>query len=213
VTRDLRQALAAAARARALRPNDADALANWATASWAAGDTVSAVVGWQRATRLDPLDAGLQERLSLLPSGARGGLADVPMVPVPLLSAIAFATWLLGWLAVAMHLRGARPSTSRHVRWRTSATLLLLLAVASTGTAWWGHQLLSADRLAVVVRPETMHVAPGSDADAMGGVSTGDVVRQLQEQDGWRLVQHADGRRGWLPESRMIALLEGVTSR
>ena len=194
-------------------PNDADALANWATASWAAGDTVSAVVGWQRATRLDPLDAGLQERLSLLPSGARGGLADVPMVPVPLLSAIAFATWLLGWLAVAMHLRGARPSTSRHVRWRTSATLLLLLAVASTGTAWWGHQLLSADRLAVVVRPETMHVAPGSDADAMGGVSTGDVVRQLQEQDGWRLVQHADGRRGWLPESRMIALLEGVTSR
>ena len=35
------------------RPADADLLTNWGAAAWAAGDTVSAVIAWQRAARLE----------------------------------------------------------------------------------------------------------------------------------------------------------------
>lgn len=195
-------------------PNDPDALSNWGTAAWAAGDTVHAVVGWQRAARIDPLDASLQERLALLPSGARGGLADVPMVPVPILFAIAVSAWLLGWLMLAVHLsRAPATRTAHYPLLRNGAITLVVAGLATGGAAWWGRDLLSPAGLAVVIRPETMHVAPGSDADAMGGVTTGDVVRIVDTRDGWERVRHADGRLGWLPEDRVAALLDSTPSQ
>ena len=195
-------------------PNDPDALSNWGTAAWAAGDTVHAVIGWQRAARLDPLDASLQERLALLPSGARGGLADVPMVPVPILFAIAVAAWLLGWLLLAVHLnRAPAKPTAHHPPLRIAAITLMVVGLAAGGAAWWGREMLSPAALAVVMRPETMHVAPGADADAMGGVTTGDVVRIIDTRDGWQHVRHADGRLGWLPEDRVAALLDSTPSQ
>jgi SH3-like domain-containing protein len=47
----------------------------------------------------------------------------------------------------------------------------------------------------------------------MGGVATGDMVRMLDTREGWQHVQHADGRVGWLPESRLVALLGDAPSR
>lgn len=195
-------------------PNDPDALSNWGTAAWAAGDTVQAVIGWQRAARLDPLDASLQERLALLPSGARGGLADVPLVPVPMLFAVAVGAWLLGWLLLAVHLhRGYTSPPPQHLPLKFAAIALMAVGVGAGVAAWWGRNTLSPAGLAVVMRPETLHVAPGSDADAMGGVTTGDVVRVVDARDGWERVRHADGRLGWLPEDRVAALLDSTPSR
>ena len=195
-------------------PTDADALSNWGTAAWAAGDTVHAVIGWQRAARLDPLDASLQERLALLPAGARGGLADVPMVPVPVLFAVAVAAWLAGWLLFALYL-GRTPikAAPHHSPLRVAAIAFLIVGLAAGGAAWWGRELLNPAGMAVVIRPETMHVAPGSDADAMGGVATGDVVRVVDARDGWERVRHADGRLGWLPQNRVTALLDDTLGR
>lgn len=195
-------------------PNDPDALSNWGTAAWAAGDTVHAVIGWQRAARLDPLDASLQERLTLLPSGARGGLADVPMVPVPILFAVAVLAWLAGWALLAWHIdRAGRRPLQHHYPVRFAAIVLVVLGLAAGGTALWGREMLNPAGLAVVMRPETMHVAPGSDSDAMGGVATGDVVRVVTARDGWERVRHADGRLGWLPENRIAALLDDTPSQ
>lgn len=195
-------------------PTDPDALSNWGTAAWAAGDTVHAVIGWQRAARLDPLDATLQERLTLLPSGARGGLADVPMVPVPILFAVAVLAWLAGWILLAVHLnRSTNRPPQHHYPLRFAAIVLVLLGLGAGGTAWWGRNTLNPAGLAVVTRPETMHVAPGSDADAMGGVATGDVVRVVDARDGWERIRHADGRLGWLPENRIAALLDDTPSQ
>ncbi len=193
-------------------PRDPDLLMNWGTAAWAAGDTVHAVMAWQRAARIDPLDADVQERLLLLPSGARGGLADVPMVPVPLLMLVAATTWLAGWLLLAIAVRQRqRGAEGRYGGLLRSVAVICLVAAAlSSGAVWWGRAKLRADGLAVVLRPETLHLAPGNDADALGGVSTGDVVRALESRDGWRHVQHADGRSGWLPEQRVASLLESA---
>jgi len=190
-------------------PSDIDLLANWGTAAWSAGDTVHAVIGWQRAARLDPLDASLQEHLSLLPPSARGGLADVPLVPVPELAVGALATWILGWVCVAFIGRAKTHRTAL----RFTGIALLCLSLAAGAAAWYGRTLLSSEGLAVVVRPETLHIAQGSDADALGGVATGDVVRTLELRDEWQHIVHADGRNGWLPAQRLVSLLDSTSAR
>ncbi len=197
------------------RPADADLLANWGAAAWAAGDTVSAVIAWQRATRLEPVAVDLQERLTSLPAGARGGVAEVPMIPVPPLAVASIAAWLLGWMLLAV-VRGHR-RTGRVASWpavaSTAAVCSLLLAVGTGGAAAWGYRELDATGVLVVRRPETMRTAPGSDANAMGGVATGDVVRVEDARDGWLRVLHADGRRGWLPAARTAPLVSPAVSR
>ena len=196
-------------------PLDVDAAANWGTSAWAAGDTVHAVIGWQRAARRDPLADDLQQRLALLPAGARGGLAEVPMVPVPALQGLAVAAWVIGWASIAYgQTRRSRLNSRRLDDVAKSAGLMLcVVAVASAGVAIWGRRTLDPTGLGVVVRPETMHVAPGADADALGGVGTGDVVRVDEHRDGWDRVHHADGRLGWLPSSRVVALPDNATTR
>ncbi len=196
---------------------DADVLTNWGTAAWAANDTVTAVIAWQRAARLQPLAADITRRLGILPAGARGGIADVPLIPVSWLLRIALVSWSAGWLLWswviwrAASLRrtasASRSDVGQRVRAVRGTALALVLGGVVTGaTAWWGIRRLDAERLYVVSRPETLRIAPGSDADAMGGVSTGDVVEIVESRPLWRRVQHADGRRGWLPGARLVAI-------
>jgi hypothetical protein len=185
------------------RPEDVALLANWGTAAWAAGDTVSAVIAWQRAARLQPWAADLQRHVARLPVGARAGIAQVPMVPVALLWVAGAVAWLVGWGWMAW--RGARGA---RLEWPASGPLLLVLtALVLGGWGAWGYRRLSAGGVAVVVRPETLHSAPSLSSPAVGGVGTGDVVAARPSQDGWQRVRHADGRVGWLPAVRLRPLL------
>ncbi|MBL0172292.1 MAG: BatD family protein [Gemmatimonadaceae bacterium] len=199
----------------ARQPRNPDLLANWGTAAWAAGDTVDAVIAWQRAARLEPLAVDLQEHISALPAGARGGVADIPMVPVSWLARVAVVLWFAGWLVLTwlawQRRRSGDVVATRMSRWlRGMAQSMCLLALVALGAAWWGARALDASALEVVLRPETMRIAPGNDADAMGGVTTGDVVRVMESRDEWRRVVHADGRRGWLPAMRLLAIEEST---
>jgi len=197
------------------RPDDADLLANWGAAAWAAGDTVAAVIAWHRAARLEPVSLDLQEHLLSLPVGARGGVADVPMVPVPTLVVVALLSWMLGWLLLARN-RLSHGRDRLGAQWsRASATAMgsLLLAVVTGATAAWGMHKLDASRLYVVLRPDTMRGAPGAEANALGGVATGDVIQVDELREGWLRGQHADGRRGWLPAQRTVPLVSPAVVR
>jgi hypothetical protein len=135
----------------------------------------------------------------------------VPMIPVELLATLALSAWATAWLVLALRARAVRRdervAESRVARWARGGAILLMLAGVSGGIgAWWGLRILDVSGLAVVARPETMRVAPGTDADAMGGVTTGDVVRVVESRSAWQRVLHADGRRGWLPSPRLIAI-------
>ena len=187
-------------------PRDADALANWGTASWAAGDTVSAVIGWQRAARLDPLAADLREHLLLLPAGARDGIAEVPLIPVTPLSYAAIVAWIVGWSALAWFIWRKRKRPTMNALARNLAFVVITIGFACAAASLWGAKQLQPDGLAVVVRPETMRSGPDSDADALGGAATGDIVRVELQQQLWMRVQHADGRIGWLPAARLSPL-------
>ena len=194
-------------------PQDAVLLTNWGAAAWSASDTVSAVVAWQRALRREPLAADLQERLALLPAGARLGIAAVPMVPWQPLLIGGTCLWLIGWLALAWRTRRARVLASRALSgWQWTAYAMLTLGVLMAASGWWGRAALSAEALAVAGRPETMRAAPGDDANALGGISTGDVLRVVRTQEGWARVTHADGRSGWLPAARLVSLAAPLVS-
>jgi tetratricopeptide (TPR) repeat protein len=203
------------AQAADARPADADLLTNWGAAAWAAGDTVSAVIAWQRAARLEPVAVDVQERLTSLPAGARGGVAEVPMIPVPTLVLATIAAWLSGWmLLTVVRARRRRGDASAWMGVAsTIAVFALVLAVGTGAAAAWGYRELDPTGVLVVRRPDTMRTAPGNDANAMGGVATGDVVRVVEARDGWLRVVHADGRRGWLPAARTIPLVSPAVIR
>ena len=94
-----------------------------------------------------------------------------------------------------------------------AAAFALLLAVGTAASAVWGYRELDANGMLVVRRPETMRTSPGNDANAMGGVATGDVVRVEDAREGWLRVLHADGRRGWLPAGRTVPLVSPAVIR
>lgn len=58
-----------------------------------------------------------------------------------------------------------------------------------------------------------LRVAPGADANGVGTVGVGDVVRRdAQRIDAgdarvWSSVTHADGRRGWLPDDALVMMM------
>jgi hypothetical protein len=196
------------ARASEARPRDTDLLVNWGTAAWAANDTVSAVLAWQRAARIDPMAADVQERLLLLPTTARSGLADVPMVPVNLLVLGATTLWVTGWIWLLVVLRRRRAvasASSMHLPSRAPALALVVLAAAGMSYAHLQADALRIDDLAVVQRPDMLRSAPLANATPAGGVGTGDVVRMDAVRGDWVQVRHADGRMGWLPQARLVA--------
>lgn len=200
--------------AAAGRPFDTDLLVNWGTAAWVAGDTVSAVMAWQRGARLDPLAADLQERLRLLPSSARGPLGDVPMVPVSSLAIGGTVLWALGWaLLFGLWRRPPRDDKPASATRRTMGGLLVILGLVSGSAAWWGTRALDGRGLAIVRRPDALRQQPGFSANTVGGVGTGDLVQLTTTQEGWARVTHNDGRRGWLPVSQLAPLVPPSVAR
>lgn len=188
------------------RPQDVDLLMNWGSAAWSAGDTVSAVIAWQRAARLEPIAADVQERLALLPPGARGGIAEVPMVPVYPLIAVATLCWIVG--TIVLIVAWSRMAVADRGVMRVSVgTALMLVAAGLAASAWWGVAALDPRGLAVVRRPEAMRAQPALDANTAGGLATGDIVRLAAVQEQWARVEHADGRFGWVPAERLSLLV------
>lgn len=190
-------------------PRDADVLANWGTAAWAAGDTVSTVIAWQRAARLDPLAADLREHLLRLPSGSRDGVADIPLVPVQALGLVGIVLWTVGCGVATWLLWRKRKQRPAMPALNVLTVALLMLGAASAATSAWGARQLRTDGLAVVLRPETLRATPEAGADAQGGAATGDVVRVSEIVPRWASIEHADGRTGWLPSDHLTLLFNG----
>lgn len=191
-------------------PRDPDVLANWGTAAWAAGDTVHAVIAWQRAARLDPLAADLREHLLRLPSGSRDGVADIPLVPVQMLGIMGVTLWAIGCGVAAWLLWRRRKQLLPMHGVNLVAGALLIIGAASTTMSAWGERALRTDGLAVVIRPETLRSTPETGSDAQGGAATGDVVRIEEVVPRWARVEHADGRTGWLPTDHLTMLSDNL---
>lgn len=185
---------------------------NWGSSAWAVGDTVDAVVAWQRAARLSPLSADIQERITLLPGGARDGVAAVPMVPVLGLVWAGSIAWLFAVVLVVKLIKRSERRPSGLIR-TPVALSVMAAAVSMLALAWWGAVRLSPVGLAVVKRPEPMRSAASAESGTKGGLAAGDVVRVTGVSGEWARVTHSDGRDGWVPGERLVSLLPDAASR
>jgi hypothetical protein len=165
-------------------------------ASWRAADTAMAVVGWQRALRLAPLDGHARAHLRRVGALPIGSPATVWPIPAAVLGWIAIALWLLGW-ALA----------SRGVVWRTVAPVLLL-ALGAALVAHAQTQRLQDPRIAVVARPTALRPVASLAGDGGLLALTGEVVVVVERTPLWLRVQ-ADGQRsGWV-DARDVLSLDG----
>ncbi len=198
-------------------PRNADAWANTGTSAWAAHDSVAAVVGWQRALRLEPTALDLRERLELHSALARDGEVSVPHIGRQTPTVVALGLWCTGWALFAIALVAARTRAGGvlHEYAGLSRVTAVALLVAAAGSAVWQRQLssqLDNPSIAVVTQFEPLRVTPAVDANLSGNTDRGDVVLRgdtrvdAERGETWVSVTHSDGRLGWLPARALRGL-------
>ena len=183
-------------------PRAAAPWANLGTASWAAADTAEAVVGWQRALRLDPTADDLRDRLARVRAPQDVGVARVPDLPRRAPSALALILWLAGWGLVARRCWQRRPAL------RLTIATLIVAGTAATGARLFEDRLEGRD-LAVVVDPGPLRALPALGAEGEAVPMAGEVARVTQRQGVWTRVSLDGGRDGWIASERLAPLGDG----
>jgi hypothetical protein len=179
------------------RPRAADAWANFGTSSWQANDTAAAVIGWQRAVRLEPMSEDVRQRLTLTPGSHNGLLADIPPVSLTIIGLIGAAVWIAGWLLVAWN-------TSRRVGTPSRAGAALVFASLAIGVAGLAQRdILDGRNAAVIVSRSSLRAAPALGEETGAETITGEVARVLGKQGVWARLRLSDGREGWLETRRL----------
>jgi hypothetical protein len=186
-------------------PRAPDAWANFGTASWAARDTALAVVGWQRALRLEPLAADVRARLHDVREETLASAGFVPPItPTALAVALAFCWWA-AWVAGAVRVR-RRAAGAREAGGRRPAALFAAATVAIILVAVHQTERLSGRGLAVVQRSGPLVVSPALGADRAGNADVGEVARVRALYGVWSRVVLDGGRQGWIESARLIPL-------
>lgn len=194
---DYARAQEAFARAATLAPRDPAAWANYGTAAWQSRDTAAAVVGWQRALRLEPGAEELRERLARV-SAPQHRIAQVwPVSPLPLF-ALGLALWLGGWGWAAGRARQRRAS-----RW---PLLVIVPGALCLATAVLIERQLAATNAVVIADRSPLRSLPALGADAGAVPMTGEVAKVLERRGVWLRLELDGGRTGWYPAERARSL-------
>jgi hypothetical protein len=176
-----------------------DAWANMGTSAWAAGDTATASLGWQRALRLEPRAGDVRERLRLLSVSEPGLISMVPPVSSSEVAVIALVVWIALWSLLA-----TRRRVMHAPLW---VTLTLTGAVFVSGAAAGGIAELEAGRrLAVIREAGGLRKSPALGADRGAGLLAGEVARTLSRQGVWTRIELDGGRVGWIESQRLLPL-------
>ena len=185
-------------------PRAPDAWANMGTAAYAAGDTARAMVGWERALRLEPLAADVRDRLDLISPTAPSSPGFVPAVPPLPLAALAALLWIAGWLSLAWQARKRGPMAPRlQLTVPIVATAAALFFGAATALL---DRRINASDLAVVARDAPLHVLPALASDRGATLRTGDLTRILESEGAWARVSADGGREGWLDAAALAPI-------
>ena len=185
---------------------------NLGNAYFKTGETAQAVLNFERALRLDPSDADVRYNLEFARAMTQDRIDEVPEFILKTwirkvgywMSSDAWAVLSLVFLAltlglVLLFLLGPSAGMRRTGFFTGIATLLLALAA-------WGFarsQKADAERHdeAIVMRPVTsVTSSPSSDsAKSLFILHEGTKVKVLDEVSGFKDIELADGRRGWIP--------------
>ena len=179
-------------------PRDPAAWANLGSAAWQAADTAGAVLGWQRALRLEPLASDLRGRLARVRAPQDRGAANVwPVPPLPV-ATLALLLWWAAWLVLAV--AGRRGALGG--RW-----LLLAPSIVLIGLAALVESRLRADHLLVIATAAPLRALPALGAEAGSVPLVGEVVTILERRGVWVRISLEAGRQGWYPAERTYPLV------
>jgi hypothetical protein len=185
-------------------PRAADAWANMGTAAYSAGDTARALVGWQRALRLEPLAADVRDRLDVLSPTGPSSPGFVPAIPPLPLAALAALLWVIAWVSLAWQAR-TRGVAARPLRVAMPVTMALAALVFATSTVLLDRRINAPD-LAVIAHDAPLHVLPALASDRGSTLRTGDITRILEAQGAWARVSADGGRQGWMDASALAPI-------
>jgi tetratricopeptide (TPR) repeat protein len=188
------------ARSAARAPRAADAWANLGAAAWARNDTAYAVLGWQRALRLDPLDDETRDRLAAVLPPLIGTPAYVPPVPVDALALAALALWTTGWLALAIHAARRTP----HLR--PIAGGAVVCAVVALAGALELQDRATVRGLGVLRGARDLLDAPSADGAPVAAAAAGEVGTLGVREGAWVRIAVGGARAGWLPAAAVVPL-------
>jgi tetratricopeptide (TPR) repeat protein len=182
-------------------PRAADAWANLGTAAYAAADTAHAVIGWQRALRLEPLATDARDRLEYIGAAPGSGIAAIPAIPVVPLALLAAALWLGGWLLLAWCI------ARRRTRGRLALiTCALGAAIALAGAAAVLDARLAARDLGVLARETPLRLLPSLGAQSRATMHSGDMARITNRSGVWVHVEADGGKAGWMEAAALISI-------
>ncbi len=196
---DARSAARFFADAAALAPQSAAAWANFGSASWAVSDTGNAVLGWQRALRLDPTAADVRLRLLLVRAPQDAGPARVLPVPAQLPALIALLLWCTGWGASIAQLWRRRPA-------RRLIALTLVLGGGATVAAASFERSLNDRGIVVVIEADPLRSLPALSAESGTTPIVGEVGTVEARQGVWLFVRLDATRAGWIPAASTASL-------
>lgn len=198
---DFPVALRAFARTAERAPRAEDAWANLGAVAWASHDTARAAAAWQRALRLDPLDAETRARLGTVHvSDVVSEVGYVPPLPPDLLALAALLLWLAAWLLLALPPAGAaavvRPVAG-------GAVVLAVLGLLGTLEL---HERLLGRNLGVLRHGLLLVESPLPGARTVASGGAGEVVRFGAREGSWMRVVLDGARAGWVPVSSVLPL-------
>jgi tetratricopeptide (TPR) repeat protein len=185
-------------------PRAPDAWANLGTAAYSAGDTVRAMVGWQRALRLEPLAADVRDRLDLIAPTSAGSPGFVPAIPPALLALLAALLWAAGWLSLAW--QGRRRGPSAPALHFTIPMVAALAALCFAGAAALLDRRIDASDLAVIAHDTPLRLLPALAADRGATLRAGEVARVAEAEGAWVRVTAEGGRSGWMDAAALAPI-------
>ena len=181
------------------RPRAADAWYNFATASWQLEDTAAAVIGWQRAMRLDPMTPDVRDRLRLAP-GTPKLWHGVPPVSLTVLAIVGASLWVSGFFLLAFARRRRHVLLSRFGTVLAAAAVLVLLAGIRQ------KEIIDGRDAAVVLSAARLRAMPVLSSESGIEAQPGEVATILAHQGAWTRVELSDRRRGWVEAQRLQVL-------
>jgi tetratricopeptide (TPR) repeat protein len=185
-------------------PRAPDAWANLGTAAYSAGDTALAMLGWQRALRLEPLAMDVRDRIDLIAPGGPSSPGFVPAMPPAPLALFAAILWLGGWLSLAWQAR-RRGAAAQPLRLTAPVVFTLAASCFASATVALDRRINATD-LAVVAHDAPLRVLPALAADRGATLRTGDVARVLEAQGAWARVSADGGRVGWMDAAALAPI-------
>lgn len=187
------------ARVAARAPRAVDGWANLGASAWSRGDSAAAVRAWQRALRLDPLDAEARRNLDLVQPPLVRAPGFVPPLPVNALALAALVCWVGAWAMLVVP-PTKRPRNGRPIAGGALATGLVLLAGALEM-----RDRLDPAGLAVMRSSGVLLEAPGSQT-ATASATVGETGRLDAREGAWVRIALDNSRAGWVPVANVLPL-------